>query len=81
MPREKRKVLKLEKKAEMPSGRMVERTKEDIHSIFILFRLFLKCLFKSTTTQKRSRHHMDTVSEFHAKVSHTTASEGLAQGR
>ena len=34
-----------------------------IHS----FWLFLQRLFKSTATQRRSRHSTDTVSEFHAK--------------
>jgi len=31
-----------------------------------LFKLFI-CLFKTTTTQKRSRYSTDTVSEFHAR--------------
>ena len=44
-----------------------------IHS----FRLFLQHLFKSTTTQRRSRHCTDTVSEFHAEAPQATASEGL----
>jgi len=48
-----------------------------IHS----FRLFLLCLFKSTaTTQRRSRHSTDTVSEFHTKAPQATVNEGLAQG-
>src|SRR6218665_1672084 len=47
----------------------------DIHS-FIHSGYF----FKSTTTQRRSQHSMDTVSEFHAKAQQATASEGLAQG-
>ena len=36
--------------------------------------------FKSTTTQRRSRHSTDTVSEFHAEAPQATVSEGLAQG-
>ena len=36
--------------------------------------------FKSTTTQRRSRHSTDTVSEFHAEAPQATAREGLAQG-
>ena len=47
-----------------------------IHS----FRLFLQRLFKSTTTQRRSRHSMDTVPKFHAEAPQATAREGLAQG-
>jgi len=45
-----------------------------IHS----FMLFLWRLFKSTTTQKRSRH--STGSKFHAEAPLATVSEGLAQG-
>src|SRR6218665_351264 len=44
-----------------------------IHS----FRLFLKRLFKSTTTQRRSGHSADTVSEFHVEAPQATVSEGL----
>jgi len=44
-----------------------------------LFRLFLLRLVKSATSHSRSRHSTYTVSEFHAKVPHATASEGLAQ--
>ena len=52
-----------------------------MHMKFILtLRLFLKRLFKSTTTQRRSRHSTDTVFEFHAEAPQATASEGLAQG-
>src|SRR6218665_4010911 len=47
-----------------------------IHSFWI----FLERLFKSTTTQRRSRHSTDTVSEFPAKAPQETANEGLAQG-
>ena len=47
-----------------------------IHS----FRLFLKRLFKSAITQRRSRHRKDTVSEFYAETPQATASERLAQG-
>src|SRR6218665_3000378 len=47
-----------------------------IHS----FRLFLYRLFKSTTTQRHSRHSTDTVSELHAQAPQATASEGLAKG-
>src|SRR6218665_1226063 len=36
--------------------------------------------FKSTATQRRSRHRTDTVSEFHAEAPQATASEGLSQG-
>ena len=46
--------------------------------LFFLFRLFLWHLFKSTTTQRRSRRSMDTVSEFHAEAPQATVSEGLA---
>src|SRR6218665_3945414 len=49
-----------------------------IHS-FIHSREFYS-LFKSTTTKRRSRHSMDTVSEFHAKAPQAIASEGIAQG-
>src|SRR6218665_528605 len=44
------------------------------------FWIFLKRLFKSTTTQRRSRHSTDTVSEFHAEAPQATVSEGFAQG-
>ena len=47
-----------------------------IHS----FRLFLQRLFKSTITQKRSRHITDTVPECHTIAPQATMSEGLAQG-
>src|SRR6218665_859038 len=46
-----------------------------------LFRLFLKHLFKFTTTKRHSHYSTDTVSEFHAEASQTTVSEVLAQGR
>ena len=50
------------------------------HDSFIhSFKLFLK-LFKPTTTQRCSRHSMDTVSEFHPEKPQATANEGLAQG-
>src|SRR6218665_2494627 len=49
--------------------------------ILVLFRLFLYRLFKSTTTQRRSRHSTDTVKEFHAEAPQSTASEGLAHGQ
>src|SRR6218665_1761657 len=32
------------------------------------------------STQRHSRHSMDTLSEFHVEVLQATASEGLAQG-
>ena len=32
------------------------------------------------TTQRRSRHNTDTVSDFHAEAPQATGSEGLAQG-
>src|SRR6218665_622198 len=35
---------------------------------------------KSTTTQRRSRHSMDTVPEFHAEAPQATVSEELVQG-
>ena len=35
---------------------------------------------QSTTTQRRSRHSMDTVPQFHAEAPQATVSEGLAQG-
>src|SRR6218665_3964219 len=35
---------------------------------------------KPTTTQMRSRHSTDTVSEFHAEAPQATVNEGLAQG-
>src|SRR6218665_484310 len=55
--------------------------KNDIVRSIHSFRLFLERLFKSSTTQRRSRHcSMDTVSEFHAEVPQATASEGLFQG-
>jgi len=38
-------------------------------------------LFKSTTTQRRSRQSTDIVSEFRAEAPQATASEGLAHGR
>ena len=37
-------------------------------------------VFRSTTTQRDSRHRTYTVSEFHAEAQQATASEGLAQG-
>src|SRR6218665_3625652 len=43
------------------------------------FRIFLKRLFEPTTTQRRSRHSADTVSEFHAEATQATASKGLTQ--
>src|SRR6218665_698529 len=49
----------------------------DIHS----FRIFLQCLFKSTTTQRHSRPQQLTLCRsLHAKVLQATVSEGLAQG-
>ena len=52
-----------------------------IQSLFIhSFRLFLERLFKSTTTQRRSRHRTDSLSEFHTEAPQATASEGLAHG-
>ena len=53
----------------------------DYYLFIYLFRLFIQRLFKSTTTQKRSRHSTNTpVSEFHAEAPQATVSEGLAQG-
>ena len=40
----------------------------------------LQRLFKSTITQRRSRHSTDTVSEFRVEALQATASEGLAKG-
>ena len=45
-----------------------------------LFCLFLKCLFESTTAQRRSRYGMGITSELHAEAPQATASEGLAEG-
>ena len=36
-------------------------------------------IFKSFTTQRRSRHNTDTLPEFHAEASQATVSEVLAQ--
>src|SRR6218665_300725 len=44
------------------------------------FRLVIKSLFKSTTTQRRFRQNTDTVSKFHAEAPQATLNEGLAQG-
>ena len=42
--------------------------------------LFIQRLLKSTTTQRRSGHSKDTVSEeFHAEAPQATASERLTQ--
>jgi len=57
-------------------GRTILVIRSTIHS----FRLFLHRLCKSATTQRRTRHSTDTVSEFHAEAPLATASEGLAQG-
>ena len=57
-------------------NRWLTKIKVNIHS----FRLFLERLFKSTTTQRRSRHSMDTVSELTRRSATATVSEGLAQG-
>ena len=56
-----------------------EKILQKTHEVYLL-RLFLQRLFKYTTTQKRSRHSTDTVSEFYAEAPQATASEGLAQG-
>ena len=50
-----------------------------INKLIKLFRLFLCHPFKSSTTQRRTRHSTHTVSEFHAEAPQATASEGLAQ--
>ena len=50
-----------------------------VHSIHSV-RMFLWRLFKTTTTQRRSRHSTDNVSESHAEASQESVSEGLAQG-
>ena len=39
-----------------------------IHSLIHSFRLFLQRLFKSTSTQRRSRHSTETVSTFHRQL-------------
>src|SRR6218665_1520420 len=44
------------------------------------FGLFLQRLFKPTTTQRRSRHSADTVSEFYTEAPQAIANEGFAQG-
>src|SRR6218665_1199526 len=49
----------------------------------ILFYLFTYSGYfygASSTTQRRSRHSTDTVSEFHTEAPQATASEGLVQG-
>ena len=51
-----------------------------VRSFIHSFRLILSRLFKSPTTQKRSRHSTNTVSEFHPEAPQATASEGFAQG-
>ena len=57
-----------------------------IHSfilyLFIHSRYLYSASSRSITTQRRSRHSTDTMSEFHAKAPQPTASaiEGLAQG-
>src|SRR6218665_1914377 len=50
------------------------------YSFLHSFRIFLQRLFKSTTTQRESRHSTDTVLKFLAEMPQATASEGLAQG-
>src|SRR6218665_1201001 len=50
----------------------------NVHSFIHSFRLFLAHLFKSTTTQRCSRHSTDTVPEFHTEAPQATASEGLS---
>ena len=51
-----------------------------IYSFTHSFRLCLWRLFKSTTTQRRSRQSTDILSEFHAEAPQATTSDGLAQG-
>src|SRR6218665_1363160 len=48
---------------------------KSFHSLIHAFRLFLWRLFKSTTTQRRSRHSTYTVPEFHAEAPQATVSE------
>ena len=48
--------------------------------MYVLVLIHSGHFFKSTTTQKRSRHSTDTVPEFHTEAPQATASEGLAQG-
>src|SRR6218665_735690 len=63
-----------------PTNKLGSKVCTFIHSINHSFRPFLQHLFKSTTTQKCSRHSTDTVPEFHAEAPHATAKEELAQG-
>ena len=51
-----------------PVSNVARTQKTKNHSFIHSFILFLQHLFKSTTTQRRSRHSTDTVSKFHAKV-------------
>src|SRR6218665_2076998 len=51
-----------------------------IHTFIHSFKLFPRRLFKSTTTERHSRHSTDTVPEFHDAAPQATVSEGLAQG-
>jgi len=62
------------------SGISLSRHSHEAVVVLHSFRLFLLHLFKSTTTQRCSRHSTDTVCEFHAEVPEATVSEGLAQG-
>src|SRR6218665_821357 len=50
-----------------------------IHLFIHSFRIFLYRLFKSSTTQRSSRHSTNTVPEFHAEETQAIVSEGLAQ--
>ena len=54
---------------------------QNVLCVFVYsFMPFLQRLIRSTTTQKRSRHSTDSVSEFHAEAPQEIASDGLAQG-
>src|SRR6218665_441424 len=51
-----------------------------IHDSFIQSISMIYPFSSPQTTQRRSRHSTDTVSEFHAEAPQAIASEGLAKG-
>ena len=63
---------------------MSERLWVDFWKSAVWIYLFLQAIYiaplQFNTTQRRSLHSTDTVSEFHAEAPHATLSEGLAQG-
>jgi len=59
------------KTAPIPSFKKI---KNHWYKVIHSFRPFLYRLFKSTSTQKRSRHSADTVPEFHAEAPQATVS-------